>query len=478
MQDIVTWAEGPFGFYVDRHWDERTGRWILEKTPVKLSAYHADILRHCFTPDEDGRLPYDLIAWCEPAKSGKSMVAGLVAEWMALHGDPNSSIVMASNKQNQAASLMFKSLTDSVEYNRHLPGVTANRYDVSFSNGNQVKAIASNSRGEAGARFSLALFDELWGYVFEDGQRLWSEFKTDPTRTNSVKFAVGYGGYLESDLWLEALESGMDEPVPELEHIRNPDGQPACWRNGRNFTFWSHVCRQPWQTEQWIESQRRSLRPAEFSRMIVCVFVESVGDFLPPGAWETLIDKDHVALPPGSSPMVYVGLDLATAPGGDDAALVGVYAEDGMVKLAFHRLWKGSDRRERLKLSETVEPALKLVQEAYRLAGVWFDPFQALQLAENLRRAGILCHEVAQTHSTRGPKDTALWQMCSDGRLVLYDDDEVQAAAGYASAKELGNGQVFLQKAGPRHGKIDFMVALANVADEALKVQPRYLTFL
>ena len=80
--------------------------------------------------------------------------------------------------------------------------------------------------------------------------------------------AVGYAGYLgEGDLWLDLLTSGLrGEPVPDLAHITN-DGDPACWANGRTFVFWSHVCRQPWQTEAWIEQQRRTLRPAEFARV-------------------------------------------------------------------------------------------------------------------------------------------------------------------------------------------------------------------
>ena len=186
--DIVEWAQGKTGFYVDRHYT--AGGWVLVQSPIKLADYHADILRHCFTPDESGRLPYDVVAWCEPAKSGKSAIAGLVAEYIALHGEQNSQIVMASNKRDQAASIMFRSLTDSIEYNPHLPNVDPGRYEVSFRNGTAVKAIASNSRGEAGARFSLATFDELWGYQYVDSERLWTEFKTDPTRLNSVKLAI------------------------------------------------------------------------------------------------------------------------------------------------------------------------------------------------------------------------------------------------------------------------------------------------
>ncbi len=470
MRDIIEWAQSRYGFYVDRHY--QAGKWILKPGPINLADYHARILRHCFTPDGTGKLPYGTVLWCEPAKSGKSAIAGLVAEYIALHGEQNSTIVMASNKQNQAASLMFKSLTDSIGYNAHLPRVDPGKFEANFSNGNVVKAIASNSRGAAGERFSLAVFDELWGYVHQDAERLWTEFKVDPTRLNSVRLAIGYAGYTESKLWLELLEGGLrGQPVNELADITNPDGAPACWANGRMFAFWSHTPRQPWQTPQWLAQQQKTLRPAEYRRMIECFFVEGEGNFIDADTWAALVDPAHRPLPPNGGQAVYIGLDLATAAGGDDCALVGVYHEAGKVKVAFHRVWQGKQRQTRLKLTQTVKPYLLRARDQYNLRGVWFDPFQALHLAEELRAAGIPCYEVSQTHANRGPKDTALLEMAHNGQLVLYDAPELKNAAAGANAKELGNGLIFLRKASGR-AKIDLLVALSNVGSEALYPSP------
>ena len=461
---IDTWAQGKYGFYVDRRWDAKAGRWRLEKGPVRLAGYHARILRHVFTPDDGGKLPYDVVGWCEPAKSGKSAIAGLCAEYTALHGDGD--VILASNKRAQAASLMYRSLTDSIEWNPHLPNVEPNRYECEFANGNVARAIPSSYRGEAGARFSLVVFDELWGYIYQDLERLWGEFKTDPTRLSSMKMAVGYAGFLESKLWLDLLQGGLaGEPVPELEDIDDGRGDPACWRNGRLFVFWSHLCRQPWQTPAWIESQRQSLSSPQFSRMILCDFVESEGDFIEQAAWEVLIHPDHKPLDPGSRLPVYIGLDVAIAVGGDDCALVGVYPEDGQVKVAFHKVWKSRGRKRALRLSQTVEPYIKSLKRNYSIAGLYFDPHQARLLAENLRRLGIRCYPVEQTHATRGPLDTALFEMAVNGELVLYDDDELKYAASYAAAKELGNGLIFIKKAS--RGKIDLLIALSNCASAA-----------
>jgi phage terminase large subunit-like protein len=171
---------------------------------------------------------------------------------------------------------------------------------------------------------------------------------------------------------------------------------------------------------------------------------------------------------------VYIGLDLAISPGGDDCALIGVYQDDGRVKVAFHKLWKGKARKAKLKLGSTVKPYLLRAMERYQIGGVHFDPWQAQFLADELRNAGLYVIEVPQTHATRGPKDTALYDLIADRRLVLYDDPDLKYAAAGANAKELGNGMIFLQKASGR-SKIDLLVALANVADVAMKPAHWYM---
>ena len=468
VPDIVTWAQSERGFYVDRIWDGVSGTWRMGYAPIRLAPYHADLLRHLFTPDDTGRMPYDTIAWCEPAKSGKSAIAGLVAEYTALHCDQNSYVIMASNKERQAASIMFASALDSVEHSPFLPRVETKSLEILFSNGNTIRAIPSSARGEAGARFSLALFDEPWGYVHEDAVRLWSEFKTDPTRQASMKMATGYAGYLESELWLETLQAGLQgEPVPELEHITDDAGAATCWRNGRHFTFWSHTCRQPWQTQEWRDSLGKGLRTAEYRRMILTEFVESIGSFVELEMWESLVDSELRPLEPNKITPVYVGLDLALSPRGDDCALIGVYSHpSGKVAVAFHKVWKGRTRIRKLKLGQTVKPYLLQKAQDYRITGLYFDPWQAQLLTDELRLAGLNCIAVPQTRSTRAPKDSRLFEMVANRELMLYDHPELRKMAAGANAQELGDGRIFLKKASGR-SQIDLLVALSNCANEA-----------
>lgn len=459
--NIIEWAQSKFGFYTDRWYDTASGQWVLQPGPIRLAPYHADLLAHIFTPDDTGRLRYDIAAWCEPAKSGKTAIAGLAAEWMALHGDPNSSIVMASNKQNQAASLMYKSLVDSIEYNPHLPKVDPGRLAVRFRNGTEVKAIASNSRGEAGARFSLSIFDELWGYTFEDSIRLWTEFKTDPTRLNSVKMAIGYAGYSsESELWQNLLEDGLaGEPVKELEHITNDDGQPACWANGRTFVFWSHVCRQPWQTQEWIDEQAKTLRPAEFRRMIQTEFVPiSESNFIEPEWWDSCYDP-AVTLRPGDKTPIILALDLAMgSPAGDAIALVGVSKwGDTDYAVKYCRIWDSPGTR--FDFDATAGQALDWLLSNYAVQMITFDPYQALHFMSGYKGRTWL-KEFSQT-TERSLSDKMLYDCIASRRLHHNGDEALKKHILNAGAKSTGEAdKLRIVKSHPAR-KIDAAVALS-----------------
>jgi phage terminase large subunit-like protein len=166
-------------------------------------------------------------------------------------------------------------------------------------------------------------------------------------------------------------------------------------------------------------------------------------------------------LQPGSREPVFVGLDLAVKPGGDDAALVGLYEKGDKIAVAFHKLWKGGQHRKTdLRISETVKPAILKAAKLYNMAMVACDPWQAYGLIQDLQRAGLPVVEVPQTHSTRAPADTALHDLARYGDLRLYDHPELVGAAASASAKELGNGLLFVTKTG--RGKIDLLVAMSN----------------
>lgn len=468
MRSITEWAQSKQGFYVPNHYV--LGRWQERPQPIILTPYHRDILEYLFPTDRPW--PHSTIVLREPAKSGKSAIGGLIAQYVALHGPGNSTIPIVSNSLAQSARITYDSVRHSVDKNPYLPNVSPQKLGIEFKNGNAIIPMPSNSRTIAGLRMSAVVLDEMWGFEYEDQERIWTELKTDPTREISIRVAMGYGPYTgQGKLWDEITSAGQAEPIPELAHIENSIGDhPACMRNGSNFTFYSTVCRQPWQTDEWIDEQRRNLRPAEFLRMIEARTAQGVGNFVSGEAWDAC--KTSLRLPTMMKQNfpVYVGVDLATAPGGDDCAIVGVFVDhSGKLRIAFWNVWRGRDRDTRLKLRDTVIPYLVQKRTAFNIQTIFYDPFQAFSLMDELRELGFKTQEVKQTHSTRGPKDTFLLSLVEDQRILIPGVGGWRDLAAQASVKELGNNLVFIIKSQGRKSKIDLLIALSNVADEPFK---------
>jgi phage terminase large subunit-like protein len=122
-----------------------------------------------------------------------------------------------------------------------------------------------------------------------------------------------------------------------------------------------------------------------------------------------------------------------------------------------------------LKLGQTVKPYIERLAQQHSIAGIYADPWQARLLCDELRGLGLPVTEIPQTHASRGPKDTRLYEAICNRELLLYDHADLRNATAGASAKELGNGLIFIQKAGRL--KIDLLIALANCVDEALGPQ-------
>lgn len=448
------WAEGAYG-------------WIdVDGQPVRLEPWQRAALLAWW----ERRETVTTLAVSNVKKTGKTFVnAVLLAwRWLALPGLHFA----AANDLDQSMARQFAMIAEMVRRNPFLSeNVRATNKELVFiPTGSTLQALASDSTGNAGANHLTASHTEAWGIQYEGAIRAYEELTPPPGRQYglpALRIVDSYAGYQEeSATWHDLVDRGLagdrikgkwslyvDQGLL-LFHMQGAEAQKACFRGS------------PAEAKQYYAEQRRSLRENSYKRLHENVRTANVGSFVDQEAWDALIDPELRQLPEGSKVPVYIGLDLAVAAKGDNCALIGVYGEGNRVKVAFHKVWKGAIRLKRLSLIDDVGPYIVRLSQKYRVAGVYFDPWQALALAELLREKGINCVEVPQTHKTRGDKDTWLYEAATNGRLVLYNDDELRYAPGGANAKELPDGRIFLQKAGGR-SKIDLLVALSNCANEA-----------
>jgi phage terminase large subunit-like protein len=234
--------------------------------PFALFPFQREILNLAFAFDEKGKLPYDTILYSCPKKSGKSTINAALTLWWALTQERPNTCLLLANDREQSLSLVFSSIEGLIQHNPETQAeCEVQSKTIYCANGTVIKALSSEYSTASGSNHGWTSWDELWCYTSEGSRRLWEELTSVPTRRNSIRFITTYAGYTQES---ELLEDLYDQVVRDGERIHDElpiyANKPA-----RLFAYWDNHARLPWQTPEYYETQRRTLRPATFSACIV-----------------------------------------------------------------------------------------------------------------------------------------------------------------------------------------------------------------
>jgi phage terminase large subunit-like protein len=473
LPDVVEWAQSEAGFYIPE-----------TKAPIQLAPHQADILRHILTPGDDGRLPYSEVVYSCPKKSGKTTIAALVMEYFGLFIEAPNEVYSCANDLEQAQSRAFKALAQSVRLNRHL-GKRADPQTraVHFDNGTSVWALASDYAGAAGSNHGLSVFDELWAYVSERSRRLWDEMTPPPTRKLAMRFTTTYAGYTGESELLEGLydKGAAGEIIPELAHIENGEGQPACRRNGKLFVYWDHELKyHPGLTmtpAEYHQEQRSNLRPLAYLRLHENRFTTNETSFVTPDQWEACYAADLRALSDGDERRLVLGADASTHR--DSTALVGVTynRELKTVDVLYCKVWRPAATmvgKPTIDLDLTIKSEIQRLNTKHHVGGVLYDPYQLHSIAMGLRQAGVRMVEMPQTNQ-RVEADQALYDAIVGRTLRHYRHPELTEHMINAVAIESPRGFRLAKEKASR--KIDAAVALSMAHKHAFNFSVKLEVF-
>lgn len=467
LPDIVEWAQSKAGFYIPE-----------TKRPIRLAPHQADILRHITTPGPDGRLPYSEVVLSSTKKSGKTTIAALVMEHFGLFIEPPNEIYACANDLEQSRGRAFKALAQSVKLNPYLKNrATVNQQGIIFDNGTEINALASDYAGAAGSNHGLSVFDELWAYVSERSRRLWDELTPPPTRKIAMRLVVSYAGYTGESELLEGLyaKGKAGEVVPELAHILNGEGQPACRRNGGTFVYWDHELKpHPGlmvTPEAYHAEQRAQLRPMAYLRLHENRFTSNESIFVSPEQWEACYSPDVHALIPGDERFIVLGADASTSR--DLTALAGVaYNRDAStVDVVYCRVWKPVENalvgKQVIDLDATIKAEILRLAKENKVVGVLYDPYQLHSISMSLREAGINMIEMPQT-AQRVEADQALYDAIIGRSIRHFNHPDLNEHVVNAVAVETPRGFRLAKEKASR--KIDLAVALSMAHSRAAEL--------
>lgn len=231
--------------------------------------FQEEILNLAFAFDENGRLPYDTVIYSCPKKSGKTTLNAALTLWWAITQESPNELLVVANDLEQSLARTYRSMESLIEYNPELKAKCAVQTKIIYlESGSIITAISSDYKGASGSNHGWVSYEEIWAVTRENGRRLFEELTSVPTRKNSVKFIATYSGFEgESELLMDLCKQavGKDKhPEGQGERI-HPDLPIYANREARIFCYWDHEARMPWQTQEYYDSQRRTLRPWDVS---------------------------------------------------------------------------------------------------------------------------------------------------------------------------------------------------------------------
>jgi hypothetical protein len=312
----------------------------------------------------------------------------------------------------------------------------------------------------------------------EGSRRTYSEMTPIPTVRHSLRVIVTYAGFEnESDLLWELYTRGVG-PEEHKDGKGTPlglelDGEPLpCWKRGRQFTYWDHVPRMPWQSDAFIAEQD-DLRPSDMLRLWGNHWVSNRESFIPPDLWTAAekhydrsaeVWEDH----PYRLFPIWLGVDVGIK--NDCLAVVGTTYDPakGDVIQMFHHIWTPQPD-DPIDLEMTAEAWILRLKTRFKITGVAADPYQFSRSMKTLQNAGLRVEEVVQNTDVMIRASQNFFNLLRRGQYHTYPDEEaathirntvaVETSRGYRIAKDKTNisGRALRTRRWKKY--IDFTVA-------------------
>lgn len=316
-KDIVDWAHARF--YIPS-----------TQQPIVLAPHQQAVLRLAFTRDASGHFPCQTLLFSTIKQSGKSTIAGVILRWYAETQQRYSELYCVGNDRDQAMTRSFREVRWSIEQSPgydndrdRLPGAwsllrTIMRCQIT---GSEIRALAVDSKGEAGGKPALQVWTELWGFEQEEALRFWDELTPIPTIPDSMRIVETYAGYENESALLKSLydtgKAGHQLSAGELSvrtgcalgvfaEATHPDDPVPIWHNpaASQIMYWDSgpaARRLPWQLNEraaeYYAAQAITLLPAAFDRLHYNYWTASTGQFITREMWNKCYDPSISHVP-------------------------------------------------------------------------------------------------------------------------------------------------------------------------------------
>ncbi|PLX27146.1 hypothetical protein C0583_04570 [Candidatus Parcubacteria bacterium] len=427
------------------------GEYILEDNKnIKLEPWQKKILRSVFMkkmrghPDvRQNRLALVMI----PKKNGKSTLASGIGIWALLFDDDYPEVYICSGDLDQSR-IIFRMVTNAIRRNQALFNLVNIKNDfIERKDGKGfLRAMSADAPTAHGVNPTLVIFDELWNAKSED---LFSAMTLGPTKKNGLQLVISYAGYDKDSVLYRLYKMGKTES------------------NKRMFFY--HATENPasWVKQSYLDDQKAVLHPSEYIRMHECRWVDSHNQFLDSTEVDRCVDEDLLPSQKRDSSFLYfVGLDIGLK---NDKTVATVCHYDyklNAVVLDEVASWQGT-KNNPVDL-QTIQDYLLDAHSRYFFRNIIVDPWQAMQLIQNLKAKCLPVEEFSFSGQNINRLAQNLFFIIHNRRLKIYNHKELIKELKTVQAIQTTYGYRIDHKSG-KHD--DFVISLGLASLYAVQNQ-------
>ena len=413
--------------------------YLPEKTSklIELEAWEREIFTDCFYKNRPRLILVSLAK-----KNGKSTFSAMVLNWFLITQETGE-IYICSNSKDQSNFITYRKIVSMIRKNPELDNVCRIYTDVieNIKTGSILRCLSSSYRSSAGLNCLLICIDELASFDTDSLKFFFEEMQLSPIYKNPLILVTSTAGRSEEGLlWDLIKESKKGNTSESYFYIKQ--GEEA---NPSSFV-----------TQKYLDSQEHKpgMRPNLFKRLHKNLWISEEENFITDEDYRACINYKLKRRPNIKIP-IWVGLDVGCV--SDYTAVCGVGKIDNKIFSVDHKVYIPT-KTEEFQFDD-VKRYLVELSKIYDIRGVYFDPWQAKSLAQDLRKENINMVELPPSQENCIAFSQCLLNLIKSQGIDFYKSEEIRLSLLHCRVFYTGRGWRIVKKSGTK--KIDLAIALA-----------------
>jgi len=406
---------------------------------IRLENWERKVFKDCFY---NSRPRLILVSLAK--KNGKSTFSALVLNWFLITQEPGE-IYICSNSKDQSNFITYKKVVSMIRKNPKLDNTCRvyGDYIENIKTGTILRCLSSSYRSSAGLNCLLICIDELSSFDTDSLKFFFDEMQLSPVYKNPLILVTSTAGRSEEGILWDLVKESKKGNTPE-SYFYIKQGEEA---NPSSFV-----------TKKYLDSQEHKpgMRPNLFKRLHKNLWISEEESFISDEDFRACIDYKLKRRPEGKIP-VWLGLDVGYK--NDYTAICGVGKINNKIFSVDHKVYIPLETESGELQFDDVKRYLIELSKLYDIQGVYFDPYQAISLAQDLRKENINMVELPQTPGNCVAFSQCLFNLIKSQGITFYESEEIRLSLINCRVFYSGRGWRIVKKSGTK--KIDLAIALA-----------------